>query len=91
MVNIYNLIQKIASMNGYNTEIPVIFLEATIITDSGITSPDSSIVFISKGNAELRSKLDRQRPLWRVFMPKIHRIPVQLDLLQRMDLGIMVL
>ena len=65
MVNIYNLIQKIASMNGYNTEIPVIFLEATIITDSGITSPDSSIVFISKGNAELRSKLDRQRPLWR--------------------------
>lgn len=64
IVNIYNLIQKIASMNGYNTDIPVIFLEATIIPDSGITSPDSSIALISKGNAELRSKLDRQRPLW---------------------------
>ncbi|MDV0441110.1 hypothetical protein [Methanorbis furvi] len=63
MVNIYNLIQKTASMNGYNMGIPVIFLEATIITPDMISSVPSSALVLEQ-NAELRSKLDRIRPLW---------------------------
>ena len=64
MVNVYNLIQKVASMNGYTTGIPVIFLEATIITNSSLDSPSPSTALILEQNSGLKSKLDRKRPLW---------------------------